>query len=248
MNDEEINFEDNLDNQEKEMEEEHNQEMLSELESLAPEESLEIPPEPLPEPEPVPEPVEIEQEQPPAKKELSRFWKIFRRVALVLIVILGFFLVGFFYSHFVVVKPLRAEMAAVQADLDETRNQLMVVQEENERLMGFEEANQRLQEEAEDLEIHVIVLSARVTVDHALRALQDDNLADARLALDKVGSTLDDLRSRLNTDQQGVVDNMLQRLELIQDELTDDLTAAQSDLIVLASKLVALENTLFAAP
>jgi hypothetical protein len=52
----------------------------------------------------------------------------------------------------------------------------------------------------------------------------------------------------LNVDQVEVVVNMLQRHQLILIELEDDSFSAQTDMGVLASKLNALENTLFASP
>jgi hypothetical protein len=63
-----------------------------------------------------------------------------------------------------------------------------------------------------------------------------------------VGSTLETLKTMLNDDQVEVVVNMLQRHQLILIELEDDSFSAQTDLGVLASKLNALENTLFASP
>ena len=78
--------------------------------------------------------------------------------------------------------------------------------------------------------------------------MEQNRLADAKLALDKVGSTLELLKTRLNDDQVEVVDNMIQRHKLILIELEDDSFSAQTDMEVLAAKLNALENTLFASP
>ncbi len=73
-------------------------------------------------------------------------------------------------------------------------------------------------------------------------------MPDAKLALDKVGSSLDSLKTMLNKDQVEVVDNMIQRHQLILIELNDDGFSAITDLEVLATKLNTLENTLYAAP
>ncbi len=112
----------------------------------------------------------------------------------------------------------------------------------------FEELNLGLVEEIADITTHITILSARAAVADATLALEQNRIADAKLSLDKVGSTLEILKTMLNDDQVEVVNNMLQRHHLILIELEDDSFSAQTDMEVLAAKLNALENTLFASP
>ena len=92
------------------------------------------------------------------------------------------------------------------------------------------------------------MLSARAAVADASLAVEQDRQADAKLALDKVGSTLDALKGMLNADQAEVVENMIQRHNLIIIELEGDGYTVQTDLELLSSKLSTLEATLFALP
>lgn len=115
-------------------------------------------------------------------------------------------------------------------------------------MSAFEDKNVALSEEITDLITHLTILSIRTAVADTTLALEQDRTADAKLALDKVGTSLETLKTMLNEDQVEVVDNMLQRHQLIEIELTGDTFSAQTDLEVLASKLNALENTLYSSP
>jgi len=196
----------------------------------------------------VPDQIEIEDEVPPEKKGLSRARKIWRRILVWLVVIAIAFAGGFFLDTILRYQPEQERSAALQNDLDDRQMEIIDLEAEIDRLTALEEENTALTAENEQVNIHLVLLSARAGVADASLAVEQDRKADARLALNKVGTTLETLRSLLDPDEAEVVDNMIQRYELILVELEDDAVTLQTDLGLLAVKLQTLENTLFAAP
>lgn len=185
---------------------------------------------------------------PDEKKELGRARLIFRRILIWLVVIVLAFAGGFFVDTVLRYQPEKAKVADLTEEITSAQTEITTLEEEIDRLSVFEEHNVSLTEEITDITTHITILSARAAVADATLALEQSRIAEAKLALDKVGSTLETLKTMLNDDQVEVVVNMLQRHQLILIELEDDSFSGQTDLGVLASKLNALENTLFAYP
>jgi cell division protein FtsB len=185
---------------------------------------------------------------PDEKKKPGKAQLVFRRILIWLVVIAIAFAGGFFVDTVLRYQPEQAKVAALSEEITSAQTEITTLEAEIERLDVFEELNLSLTEEIADITTHITILSARAAVADANLALEQNRLADARLALDKVGSTLELLKTRLNDDQVEVVDNMIQRHKLILIELEDDSFSAQTDMEVLAAKLNALENTLFASP
>lgn len=100
----------------------------------------------------------------------------------------------------------------------------------------------------DDLNIHLVILGLRAGVADASLAVEQGRQADAKLALSKVGSSLDSLYKLLDEDQGEVVDSMIQRYQLVMIELENDGATVLTDLELISSKLLTLENTLFATP
>lgn len=173
---------------------------------------------------------------------------IFRRFLIWLVVIALAFAGGFFVDAQLRYQPERQKNRQLQTDLNAAEERAGDLEDEVQRLSVFEERNQALREEIHNLETHLVLISTQNAVADSMLALSGDNLADAKLALDRVGRNLAKLTEMLNEDQVEVVENMQQRHDLIMDELERDSSAAMSDLEVLASKLESLENSLFAAP
>ena len=185
---------------------------------------------------------------PDEKKKPGKAQLIFRRILIWLVVIAIAFAGGFFVDSVLRYQPEMAKVAALTEEITSAQTEITNLEAEIVRLDVFEEQNVSLTEEIADITTHLTILSARAAVADATLALEQNRFADAKLALDKLGSTLEILKTRLNDDQVEVVNNMLQRHKLILIELDDDSYSAQTDMEVLAAKLNALENTLFASP
>jgi cell division protein FtsL len=188
------------------------------------------------------------QESPPEKKELSRARKIWRRILIWLVVIAIAFAGGFFLDTTLRYQPAQNEIAALEGDLDDAQAEISSLESEIDRLGTFEEINNQLGAEIDQLNLHLVILSLRSSVADAALAIEQERQADAKLALDKVGSTLSYLETLLNPDQAEIVQSMLQRYELVMIELDNDGATVLTDLELLSSKLLTLENTLFSSP
>ena len=177
----------------------------------------------------------------PGKEKPSKVRMIWRKFLIWMVVIAVAFAGGFFFDTVFRYKPQAIELS----DANDINQSLKA---EVERLSLFEEENITLTEQVQEITTHITLLSAKAAVADAALAIEQDRLADAKLALDKVGSTLDSLEGMLNADQVEVVENMIQRHNLIMIELAGDGFTVQTDLELLSSKLNTLEATLFASP
>ena len=182
------------------------------------------------------------------QKKPSKARLIFRRILVWLVVIAIAFAAGFFVDSVLRYQPEQVKVERLTTELEDARIEITALEAEISRLSEFEEKNLTLEENITKATIHLTLLSARAAVADASLALEQDRTADAKLALDKVGSTLESLKSLVTEDQAEVVETMIQRHNLIVNELNDDSFSAQTDLVVLAGKLNSLENTLFATP
>lgn len=194
------------------------------------------------------EPPEKSAEALPEKKGLSQGRKIFRGVLVWLVVVALAFAGGFFVDAVLRYQPARTQAESLKADLEESQVSITALEDEIELLTTYKDKNAALEEELAQLTTHLTLLSARVAVADARLALELENQADAKLALDKLGTTLAALKEQVNADQAEVVENMIQRQQLIVLEFDQEGFSALTDLDVLAARLSSLENTLYATP
>jgi len=188
------------------------------------------------------------EETPVESKKPGKAQLIFRQILIWMVVIVIAFAGGFFVDAALRYQPEKAKVAQLSQEITKAEGEITSLEAEIDRLSVFEDQNVGLRDEISEITTHITILSARAAVADATLALEQNRLADVKLSLDKVGSTLESLKPMLNEDQAEVVENMLQRYQLIVIELEDDSFSAQTDMEVLASKLNALENTLFASP
>lgn len=182
------------------------------------------------------------------KKGLSQGRKIWRKVLIWLVVIAIAFAGGFFLNSTLRYQPEQERTAALQADLDDAQAEIASLEAEIERLGKFEDQNTTLSQEMDKLNIHLMILGLRAGIADASLALEQGRLADAKLALSKVGPSLDSLKDMLDADQGETVENLIQRYQLVMIELETDEATVLTDLELMSTKLQTLENTLFAIP
>jgi len=190
----------------------------------------------------------VESPEKPGKEKPSKVRMIWRKFLIWMVVIAIAFAGGFFFDSAFRYQPQVELVKVLNEDVSDANDQIISLEAEIERLGEFEEDNVKLSEQVQLITTHITLLSARAAVADAALAVEQDREADAKLALDKVGSTLEALEGMLNADQVEVVENMIQRHNLIMIELAGDGFTVQTDLELLSSKLNTLEATLFASP
>ncbi len=189
-----------------------------------------------------------ESPEKPEKEKPSKARKIWRQFLIWMVVIAVAFAGGFFFDTAFRYQPQVELVKVLNGDITAKNDEILSLEAEIDRLSQFEEENIGLAEQIKEITTHITLLSAKASVADAALAVEQDRTADAKLALDKLGSTLEALKGMLNADQGEVVENMIQRHNLIVIELEGDGYTVQTDLELLSSRLNILEATLFAAP
>ena len=185
---------------------------------------------------------------PEEKKGLSKARLVWRRILIWLVLIAIAFAAGFFVNYFLRYQPERVRVAQLTAELEESAKTITELEGEIEELSLFEEENAALVEEINQINIHITLLSARTSVADSRLAIEQDRITDAKVSLEKLGTTLEQLKSMLTPDQAEKLDDMIGRYGFIVRDLDEDGNTAQTDLDLLADDLDTLENTLFATP
>jgi cytoskeletal protein RodZ len=194
-------------------------------------------------------PVEEKAEESKAR----RFFRKFIRWTAGLLIIFGLgLIIGIFVLYRPAVQEAENNSRLMMADLDsangqilELENQVSDLKSQISSLQPLKERNSDLTAEQKDLNLHIAILDARVDVAGALLALSEGDSAQALIVLAKTAKTLETINGLLETDQQEVITTLKQRLDLVMGEVDDDPFAARSDLEVLATKLLQLEDSLF---
>ena len=191
----------------------------------------------------------VEVEEPASeKKKLSKARLIWRRILTWLVVITIAFAGGFFLDTILRYQPEKAQVEELTFELENKSDTIASLEDEIQELMKLKDQNAALADEIELVNTHLALLSARTAVANATLALEQDRPDDATLELTKLGKTLINLKALLSGDEQVVVENLIQRQELIVIEREKDNISAQTDLEILAARLNNLEITLFATP
>ena len=150
--------------------------------------------------------------------------------------------------YFAVYRPGEQKKAVIRSELDQAQQTVKTLQGQIDSLTPLSTQNKTLQDQLTKSELHVYILSAEANVNAAQVALLNNKPADARLVLNKTVNTLKTLQGLLPPDQQTVVKDMQNRLTLALGELDNNKFAAQSDLNVLITSLLQLENAFFTNP
>jgi cell division protein FtsB len=185
-------------------------------------------------------------------KRRSRVNTFFRRTTRLLLTIGLLFAAGLLTAYFAFQRPQASEqsdrIAQLTTEKSDLETQVAALQEEIQALEPLETENTALEASLAEEVLHVRVLSALKDVLSAQLNLALDEVDAARLSLGRTEEKLVEVQELLPADHQGVIDGMIQRLNLVLDGMATDAFAAQSDLEVLANSLLQLENTLFVSP
>jgi hypothetical protein len=230
------------------------EEIMPEFEPIEPGDELLSEPEPIePEDELLPEEEVVLVE---AEVEESKARRIFRRLIRWTAGLLIIFGLGFITAIFTLYRPavqgseikiqqLNADMNSKESKILDLQNQISDLNNQIAELIPLEKTNNDLLAAQVDFQLHVAILDARLDVAAALLSLKEADNAQALVILDKTDQTLDTISRLLEPKQRDVVASMTQRLELVMSEIDDDPYAAESDLDVLATNLLQLEDALF---
>ena len=194
------------------------------------------------------EPAVEEPQTVPEKKKLSKARVIWRRILVWLVVITFAFAGGILVDTLLRYQPEKARVEELTIDLKKSSDTIAELEAEIKELSQLKDQNAALAVEIEMVNTHLALLSARTAVANATLALEQGRPEDATLELDKLGTTLINLKSLLSGDEEVVVENLIQRQQLIVIEREKDNISAQTDLEVLAARLNNLELTLFVTP
>lgn len=213
-------------------------------EPIAPEPAAGAPPEPPPSPADKSAPVE--------ESKIRRFLRrLFRWTVGVAIV----FALGVLAALFLFYQPKVRQLSEARAELDQANEKILSLQADIEQLearveelSALEEANQSLQQELSAANLRIRILAALADTYAAQYALALGDVDNARAQLSNTPKTLGEIENNVPAAHKERVDKMVQRLDLVLDEIDSDPQAAESDLGVLANNLIQLENDLFAQP
>lgn len=175
-----------------------------------------------------------------------------RKLTRGLIYALVLFGAGLLTSYFLFQQPkvaaLNEQVSTLESEKQDLEDQVAELEDRVAELVPMEAENETLTADLTSAQLQVQVLSALKDVQASQLALAQNDVDAAGLQLSRTGDKLEALRALLPSDQQGVVDGMVQRLDLARVGLAADPFAAGQDLEVLANSLIQLENTLFAEP
>jgi hypothetical protein len=198
--------------------------------------------------EEVPEPAEEIHE----KKEETKVRKFFRKLIRWTAGLLIIFGLGLVAGIFMLYRPatketqqVRDDLAAANTQIENLQSKISELEAHNAYLQSLEDDNTDLLNQQQYFNLHIAILDARLDVSNASLALNENDLAQAKIILDRTSKTLDSIEFYLEPDFSDVVESMRQRLKLVLGEMENDPYAAQSDLDVLATNLLQLEDSLF---
>ena len=165
---------------------------------------------------------EEESQDKPEKDGPSKARKIWRKFLVWMVVITIAFAGGFFFDTAFRYQPQVELVKVLKGDLASADDQILALEAEIERLGQFEDQNIELTDEIQNITTHITLLSARAAVADAALAVEQEIKQMPNSLLIKSAQPLYTLKGMLNADQAEVVENMIQRYNLIVIELDSD--------------------------
>jgi type II secretory pathway component PulM len=173
---------------------------------------------------------------------LQRFLRLSIRWLAGFLIVFG---LGILATVFVLYRPTAQQLSEIRANLDQSQQQVSELESQVSQLKGLEANNKALQDQLDQANLHIQILSALSDVNAARLDVANDDIPSARVKLTNTPGTLKQLENLVGANQKDAVVAMQNRLDLALGEMDRDSFAALSDLEVLATNLVQLENTFF---
>lgn len=180
-----------------------------------------------------------------AESRLNRFLVRALRSLLIFLIILG---LGMLLAIYAFYMPTRRSLNQARAENAQINQRLSEMESRLENVTALEQQKRELQAALDKADLHVAILSARADVAAAQLALAQNNPTKARLALSQTPDTLKKLADLLEPNQKKLASDMQERLSLAVKGIGGNNYAAASDLDVLMTSLMELENAYFTKP
>lgn len=185
----------------------------------------------------------IELLQQPAKVSRARKAAIsMLRWVLGILIVAG---VGFLVALYTLFIPARQTNQDLQQQLQQEKQKYAVLEAQIEDWRLLESQHREALAELDEAKLRRSILSARVDVANAQLALEKQEAENAKLALSQTSQTLSEIKGLVPAAQAQLVEEMQARLDLALSGIDGNAYAAASDLDVLATSLLVLENTVF---
>lgn len=181
----------------------------------------------------------------PSTPPETRSQRFFRLAIRWLAGFLVVFALGVLAAVWLFYRPATQQLSQTQTELGAANQRIAELEAEVARLAPLDTRNQALQAELAGANLHIKILRALSDVNAARLSLANEDIPSARAQLTNTPRTLRELEQAVGENQREMVRAMQDRLELALAEVERDAFAADSDLNVLATNLVQLENIIF---
>jgi len=176
------------------------------------------------------------------EKRAGSFLKTATRWLFGLLIVFG---LGALAVIFGLYNPLRQTLQQTEADLAVANQKIADLESQIQKLTPLESQNAALQKEIDSANTHIKLLTALSDVDTARVALSQNDAAAAKTALTNTATTLREIASLTGSSQGEAIKTIQDRLDIVLGEIETDAATAQTDLEVMATKLLEMEKVLF---
>jgi len=176
------------------------------------------------------------------ESRIGRFLKSATRWLFGLLIVFG---LGALAVIFLLYTPTRQTLQQTQADLETAKQKISDLESQVQKMAALETQNASLQKEVDAGVLHIKLLTALTDVDTARVALAEKDAPAAKAALADTAATIKEISTLAGSNQSEAVKFIQDRLTLVLSEIETDPATAQTDLGVLAGKLIELEKALY---
>jgi len=187
---------------------------------------------------------QVEAHPPVVDKETraGKFLKTATRWLFGLLIVFG---LGALAVIFGLYNPIRETLNQTQADLNAANQKIAELENQVQALTPLKAQNMALQKEVDAANTHIKILTILAEVETARVALAHNDAAAAKIALTNTPAALKEMAVLAGSSQAEAIKIIQDRLDIVMGEIENDAATAQTDLEVMATKLLELEQALF---